>query len=318
VEKEVTENGSVITDKAISPMALGQLTRGVSLRALSEAYTAFPGYGNKAKTRTYLYVIDKNGEVILENVSSYKRVFSENTGKIMNQLLSEVVKSGTAKSVSLSERVALAGKTGTSGSNKDKIFIGYTPTVVAGIWCGYNDGKSISGIKPGHLEIWNRIMTEIEDVCMFDQNNSFETEGLIYAPYCMDSGKRYSQNCLYDPRGCRMEYGYFMPGDTLFMENCDTHIIVNYDTKNKGVVIAYDEGREYARVSLIKNIERSFPKEVYVTDAEYVYRDVDPRQLLPRDNLPYFYGELKSGEYVGISNKKRQFNRLAIPEEKDE
>lgn len=318
VEREVGENGGVVTDKAMSPMALGQLTRGVSLRELSEAYTAFPGYGNKAKTRTYLYVTDKNGEVILENLPSHKRVFSENTGKIMNQLLSEVVKSGTAKSVSLSERVALAGKTGTSGNNKDKIFIGYTPTVVAGIWCGYNDGKSMSGIKPAHLEIWNRIMTEIEDVCMFDQNNSFETEGLIYAPYCMDSGKRYSQNCLYDPRGCRMEYGYFMPNDTSFLENCDTHIIVNYDTENKGVVIAYDKDREYAKVSLIKNTERSFPKEIYVTDAEYVYRDVDPRGLLPKENMPYFYGELKSGEYVGISNKKRQFNRLAIPEEKDE
>ena len=57
---------------------------------------------------------------------------------------------------------------------------------------------------------------------------------------------------------------------------------------------------------------------MYITDAEYVYRDVDPRRLLPNESLPYFYGELKSGEYVGISNKKRQFNRLAISKEKEE
>jgi penicillin-binding protein 1A len=318
VDREVTENGSVITDKAISPMALGQLTKGVSLRTLSEAYTAFPGYGNKVKTRSYLYVTDKDGEVILENDISYKRVFSSDTGKIMNQLLSEVVKSGTARAVSLSDNIAVAGKTGTSGNNKDKIFIGYTPTLVSGIWCGYNDGKSISGISPGHLEIWDRIMTEIEDVCMFDQGKSFETDGLMYAPYCMDSGKKYSQNCIYDPRGCRMEYGYFKPGDTSFSEKCDTHIVVSYDTENKGIAITRDENKEYAKVSLIKNTERSFPKEVYITDAEYVYRDIDPRRLLPNESLPYFYGELKSGEYVGISNKKRQFNRLAISKEKEE
>ncbi len=318
IEKNVTDDGRVVTDKALAPMALGQLTRGVSLRTLTEAYTAFPGYGNKMKSRSYLYVTDQSGEMILKNDVFAKRVFSEDTGKIMNQLLSEVVKSGTARSITLDSRGAVAGKTGTSGNNKDKIFIGYTPSLVAGIWCGYNDGRSIGQIKPGHLEIWDRIMTEIQEECSFDSSKRFETDGLVYAPYCMDSGKQYSHNCLYDPRGCRMEYGYFLPGDTSFEEKCDTHIIVNYDTDNKGIVINSDESKEYARVSLVKNTSRSFPKEIYVTDAEYIYRDISPKHLVPMDDIPYFYGELQKGEYVGISNKKRQFNRLAIPKEKSE
>ena len=312
VERDVDDSGGVVTDKAISPLALGQLTNGISLRSITEAYTVFPRYGNKIKSRSYLYVTDKEGKVVLEKAEYVKSIFSSNTGKVMNQLLSEVVKSGTAKSISLGKVVAVAGKTGTSGNNKDKIFIGYTPTLVAGIWCGYNDGKSIQGVNPSHLDIWDKIMSEIENECAFDVGKEFDTSGLIYAPYCMDSGKGYSQNCLYDPRGCRMEYGYFLPEDSSFEETCDTHVVVNYDTKNKGVAIIRDDNEEYAKVSLIKNENRSFPKEVYVADAEYVYRDVNPGNLVS-DDLPYFYGELKNGEYVGISNKKRQFNRLASP-----
>ena len=312
VERDVDDSGGVVTDKAISPLALGQLTNGISLRSITEAYTVFPRYGNKIKSRSYLYVTDKEGKVVLEKAEYVKSIFSSNTGKVMNQLLSEVVKSGTAKSISLGKVVAVAGKTGTSGNNKDKIFIGYTPTLVAGIWCGYNDGRSIQGVNPSHLDIWDKIMSEIENECAFDVGKEFDTSGLIYAPYCMDSGKGYSQNCLYDPRGCRMEYGYFLPEDSSFEETCDTHVVVNYDTKNKGVAIIRDDNVEYAKVSLIKNENRSFPKEIYITDAEYVYRDVNPGNLVS-DDLPYFYGELKNGEYVGISNKKRQFNRLASP-----
>ena len=112
-----------------------------------------------------------------------------------------------------------------------------------------------------------------------------------------------------------MEYGYFSPFDNSFMQECDTHIIVNYDAENKGVAIAFDEDKEYAKVSLIKITTRSFPKEVYITDAEYVYRDVNLKYILMmhESDLPYFYSTLKDGEFVGISNKKSQFNRLAMP-----
>ena len=315
VDKEKGNDGRVLTDKSIAPMALGQLTRGVTLRKLTEAYTVFPNYGSKTTSRSYLYVTNKEGDIVLKNDIVKKRVFSDDTGKIMNQLLAEVVKSGTAKAVSINSDIPIAGKTGTSGGNKDKVFIGYTPGIVAGIWCGRDDGKSIGQTHASHLEIWSNVISEIENECYYDIEKSFDTEGLTYAPYCMDSGKQYSQNCLYDPRGCRVEYGYFKACDKSYMEKCDTHVIVNYDTENKGVALYIDPGKEYARVSLVKNENRSFPKEIYITDAEYVYRDVNLKSLINRDsNLPYFYGNLKDGEYVGISNKKKQFNRLTMPQ----
>ena len=61
-----SDNGTTLTDKAISPMALGQLTRGVPLRKLTEAYTVFSNGGVKNNSRTYVAVTDKNGEVVLD------------------------------------------------------------------------------------------------------------------------------------------------------------------------------------------------------------------------------------------------------------
>ena len=312
VDSRKNANGSILTDKAEAPLALGQLTDGVSLRKLTESYSAFPSYGKKMQSRTYLYVTDKNGEVVLENDVKYNRVFSEDTGKIMNQLLSEVVSGGTAKSITLKESTAVAGKTGTSAQNRNKFFVGYTPSLVAGIWCGYNDGRSMSTTNPTHLQIWDKVMKEIFEVCYSGRREEFSTDGLVYAPYCMDSGKSFSHNCIYDPRGSRLEYGYFKSDDTKYKEICDTHIPVNYDSESKGVVINPEENREYSKVSLIKNQSRSFPKEIYITDAEYVYRDVNfPYDIYFGENVPYFYGALKDGEYVGISDKKKQFNRLS-------
>ncbi len=300
--------GRRLTDKAVSPLALGQLTSGVTLRKLTEAYTVFANEGIKNKSAAYLRVIDKEQNTVLESEKSEKRIMKPETARIMNQLLSEVVNSGTAKSLTLKRITSVAGKTGTSGGGFDKIFVGYTPYVTAGIWCGYdNGGVSLGENGKTCLAIWDRVMNEIcTEVYSNSLDESFSTENLVYASYCMDSGFAYSQNCIYDPRGSRQEYGYFT-ADTVPTSACRTHITVNYDTNGKGIVIGNPSG-DYAKVSLIKNEARSFPKEIYVTDAEYVYRDIKNCHEPIGDGMPYFYCELNDGEYAGISKKKKQFN----------
>ena len=53
----------------------------------------------------------------------------------------------------------------------------------------------------------------------------------------------------------------------------------------------------------------SFPKEIYVTDAEYAYRDTSGYLDYPTDNrLPYFYYALPPESYSGLSGDKKQFN----------
>ena len=160
-ETLIEREGS-LTDIAIAPMALGQLGRGVSLRALTEGYVALSGDGIWRESNSYVYLLDHNGRIVIEKEKEEKQVFKRTTARIMNQLLMNVVNDGTAKSITIKEKVNTAGKTGTSGGSRDKSFIGYTPYYTAGIWCGYDTSdRAVTGLTKSHLEVWDEVMTDI-------------------------------------------------------------------------------------------------------------------------------------------------------------
>lgn len=306
-----TVNGKKITDVATAPMALGQLGRGVSLMELTEAYSIFTSNGVKREMRSYLRVDDYKGRRVLENMQDEKQIIKDSTAKIMNQLLSLVVKDGTAKSVTLDSVVDTAGKTGTSGGSRDKMFVGYTPYYTASIWCGYDGGENaVAGLSKSHIEIWDSVMLEIhrERLCDEESIESFTTSGLLYLPYCKDSGALYTDVCVYDPRGNRREYGYFTV-DNQPKGECERHVLCLYDTESKAVANHNCPKENLLAVALINVPDRNFPKEIYVTDAEYVYRDVSGYLERPSsEEMPYFYHALPPDSYVGVSNRKKQFN----------
>ena len=312
VESETLSDGRKITDIAESPMALGQLSRGVSLLKLTESYGVFPGEGNLKKMRSYTAVTDFKGNVVLENKKTENRILNEDTARIMNTLLCGVVEEGTAGKITLSNFVETAGKTGTSGNNRDKIFIGYTPYYTAGIWCGFeSSNKSVANIFPDHLEIWDEVMTEIhvERLDREDYIRTFSKEGLVFRPFCKDSGEIYCvDSCGLDPRGSRVDYAYFRL-DYTPDEICKTHIVCYYDSVSKGVANERCPRENIVRVSLIKVPDRRFPKEIFVTDAEFVYRDAKGYSMDIADpDMPYFYTEIPDGEYAGKSKREKQFN----------
>ncbi len=307
--REEKKNGRTYSDIGLAPMALGQLTRGISLKKLTECYTTFPSDGILHNSRCYTELKDYEGRVVLSPKNNSQKIFSPETARVMNRLLSLVVDEGTASSLRLKEIVDTAGKTGTSSGNRDKIFVGYTPYYTAGIWCGSNSA-SVFGLAPSVLSVWDEIMIRLHEALLsFDEQKAFKTEGLVYSPYCMDSGEIYSENCLYDPRGTRMEFGWFKK-DNAPKGDCSVHVLVSYDQITKGISLGKCPGEDVTKVSLIKAEDRSFPLEVYITDAEFVYKNIkEPGGILKDDDMPYFYHSLPEGEYSGISNKKRQFNR---------
>lgn len=306
-----TNDGRIVTDLAPSPLALGQLSYGVSLRRLSEAYTVFPSYGVLHKGRSYIAVYDNQGKLLIDNSESSERIFSESGAKIMNLMLSEVTKSGTAKAIKLKNMVATAGKTGTSGDDKDRIFVGYTPYYTAGIWCGYEmSDRAIGAVPKSHISIWDEIMQkihgELPDSAL--KNAAFSTEGLVRAPYCKDSGKLYGCDCMLDARGGRMEYGYFRPEDVP-RERCDIHVVCQYDTLTGAVANGGCAHEDVKPVALLDIDWRAFPKEIIITDAEYVYRRVDgDKPLGDSYDIPYFIYTIEDGVFVGRSKNKKQYN----------
>ncbi len=224
VKEEASSNGSKLTDIAPAPLAMGQLTYGVSLRKLTSAYTVFPSSGILRANKSYYGVFGSDGKVLLESDTKEERVMEKNTAGVMNRLLSGVVEDGTAKSITLKELVDTAGKTGTSGGNLDKLFVGYTPYYTAGIWCGYPDGNTaIGALSPNHIEIWDALMKEIHEATAFKNSGEniigFDNGGAVQLLYCTASGMLATDVCK--ERG-RALYGYYKRGSVPSAE-CDIH-----------------------------------------------------------------------------------------------
>ena len=256
------KKGNKHDDLGAASLALGQLTYGVSLRKLTSAYTIFASEGVKREPRTYTEVYDSGGSLLLECKREEKRVISPECARVMNKLLQNVVECGTAKSVMLKSIVDTAGKTGTSGNDMDRLFVGYTPYLTAGIWSGYADAsRSVGRYSPSHLKIWDEIMTECHEVILArdEKIREFSTEGLQYLPYCKDSGMLLSDLCESDPRGPRIEYGYFY-GKNVPMGKCNRHVLAGVS----------DDGE--VKISLVAVDRAELPPEIKVADEKYIYK----------------------------------------------
>ncbi|MBQ8372438.1 MAG: transglycosylase domain-containing protein [Clostridia bacterium] len=273
VRSERSADGRVLTDLSAAPLALGQLTHGVSVLELTRAYSAFPRDGAISDAFSYHGVLGHDGSVLLESRSEPRRIMSRQTARLMNKLLEGVTEDGTARSIRLKEYVDVAGKTGTSGGDKDKTFVGYTPYYTAGIWCGYPESREAVGqVSPSHLALWDRVMTDIHRIRLEgeadEEIRTFSTEGLELLPYCADSGKIFTEVCEMDLRDSRLRYGYFT-AENRPTEECDCHIVTEYDVLRGCVADGDSLPESIIRAALIR-VDRWGMENIEITDSPYV------------------------------------------------
>ncbi|MBO4429014.1 MAG: transglycosylase domain-containing protein [Clostridia bacterium] len=315
VEGRQTESGARVSDVAEAPLALGALTDGCTLYQITGAYTMFATGGVHIKPYSYTEVYDSDGNLILQNEGAGVRMISEDSADIMTRMLENVVSSGTAKGMNISKNIAVAGKTGTSHADVDRWFIGYTPDYVCGVWYGYVDARSIGYYKTNPAcDIFDTVMTAVYEETPELQKNGFtRSDNVVKCLYCRDSGMLASHDCTCDPRGNRIELGYFKKG-TEPQSHCETHVCVNYDAAGGGVVsdmILFDE-KNVKKTALVKNYSRSFPCRVYVADAEYTYRYLSPfTDPSENENEAYFQSLEEDGQYFGLSKTEKAFNRAS-------
>ena len=317
------EGGVRLSDLNDAPLALGQLTYGVTVRELTTAYTSLAGDGTFRRGRTYLAVYDKNGRLILSNESETRRAFSPQTACIMTKQLERVVNGGTANGVRLPGGIPVAGKTGTTTAGRDKWFVGYSPYYLCGIWCGSTrETVSVAG-KP-QLAVFNRVMgalhREIAD--SGDAIREFPlVPGVFESRFCRDGGGLMTVDCLRDPRGDRGTVGWFT-ASTLPRHSCSCHVGVLCG-RNGGVLpgaLIGREGEGLYRTGLIRVTDRSFPIEVAIRDAQYVYRPLGNTAPSEDADTPFFGSILPPGVYVGRSPTAdgRQFNSLYRRQEEED
>ena len=291
-------------DCDLAALALGQLNYGVTLRELTAAYSVFADGGVYHPYHSYYRVVDREGKIILANPDRSERVLSQSNAAIMTKLLEGVVDYGTSSSITLDKLVDCAGKTGTSHNDFDRWFVGYTPSMICGVWCGYEYPEPLEG-KNICSTIWNNVMAQI--VSDKDQNKHFELpSSLVRVTYCKDSGKLLCEACEKDPRGNRAEIGYFVRGEEP-TEFCDCHILCAYDTEHGGVSHGNCPQESTKEIGLIR-VERSFPRQILVLDAQYVYR-TDPLQteINPDPKSAYFSKVIRGN--AGVSHTYKQYNR---------
>ena len=308
--------GAVISDKDYAALALGQFNYGVTVREITAAYSALATNGVYNTPRSYLKVTDIKGDEVLENAYCGEIIFSEETAALMTMMLENVVENGTATAITLDETVDCAGKTGTTQNNYDRWYIGYTPYYICGTWYGYEYPKAITDLSSNPcIKYWNDVMTELHKEYISDDQKGVtplkdfsKNTNLIEVEYCVDSGYLLTDACKNDPRGSRAEKGYFKRG-TEPNSFCPCHVSVAYDTVLGGVASEDCPSENIKMVGLIKVI-RIFPMQIYVTDAEYVWRDIG-KDILPATspNLPFFANLLGEKEYSGISRTETQYNR---------
>ena len=136
----------------------------VSLLDMTSAYGVFANSGIKSPYTGILKVEDLSGKTLEEFQSNSQEVLPKNTALTISDILSD--NKARAPTFGLNSSLNIPGKnvaakTGTTNNNKDAWTIGYTPSIVAGVWAGNNDNLPM---KKGGVAvagpIWNKFMNE--------------------------------------------------------------------------------------------------------------------------------------------------------------
>ena len=145
-----------------APLALGQLTYGVTPREMAQAYGIFVNDGTFTEARTFTKICDADGKLLYENEPDTHVAISPATAYWMTDILHDAANYGTGYESSLSN-MPNAGKTGTTSSRNDRWFCGYTPYYVAAVWMGYDTPTAMSASGNPSAQLWNKVMTLVHE-----------------------------------------------------------------------------------------------------------------------------------------------------------
>jgi penicillin-binding protein 1A len=173
---------------SVPSLALGSAE--VTLMSMTTAYAAFAQRGIVREPAFIRRVEDQNGTVLFQAERKQHRAISETTAFLMTSILADVVDTGTAnRARSMGFTLPAAGKTGTTNNFVDAWFVGFTPTIVTGVWVGFDRPRTIvpNGFA-GQLAVplWARFMkvaTRDDGKIWFDP-----PPDVVAVPVCRVSG----------------------------------------------------------------------------------------------------------------------------------
>jgi penicillin-binding protein 1A len=127
-------------------MALG--TSGVTLQELVRAYGVLANEGKRVQPFFIKKIVDRTGHVFEETQPKAEQVIDPRIAFMTSYVMQDVVESGTGQRVKKLGR-PVAGKTGTTDDTRDAWFMGFTPSLVAGVWIGFDQERPMGRQEVG-------------------------------------------------------------------------------------------------------------------------------------------------------------------------
>ncbi len=128
---------------------------------LTSAYATFASQGMRTEPIIIKSIVDGNGAVLESYQPEPREAINRTTAYLVTSLLRSVVQEGTGKAAQILGK-PLAGKTGTTNNYVDAWFIGYSPSIVTGVWVGYDNAQASLGDREtgarAALPIWISVM----------------------------------------------------------------------------------------------------------------------------------------------------------------
>lgn len=158
-------NFSRISEQDERPAAaLGGFTEGVSPLEMAAAYAAIENDGNYRTPTCITKILRADGTLVYESLQEELSIYKGNAARQMTDILEGVMSEGTGREAALSNMPS-AGKTGTTNSNKDGWFVGYTKYYTTSVWVGYDIPRQLpeltgSGYPAG---IWQDYMQPLHE-----------------------------------------------------------------------------------------------------------------------------------------------------------
>ena len=290
VEEYEDGNGTIHSDVGIGPLAMGAQTWGVTVRDMSSAFATFANNGVYRRGRTFTKVYDSEGNLVLDNTQETKQILSQKSVDYMNYCLINAVQDGTGWEADLSSTwnsvgITTAGKTGTTGDNKDRWFCGYTGYYTAAVWTGFRTPEVIKTVNGGNpaSQLWKKFMEPLHEG---KSNISlYRRSEMVPITVCLDSGKLATDVCRADVRGEALSRTYTVrvfPEDVP-KDKCDQHVEMDY-CSGGGVATEYcqhfaevDETVKIGKVGLLK-VTQEMVDEIYKAskhrlDSNFVRND---------------------------------------------
>ena len=189
-------------DVGLAQMVMGSQTKGVTPMTLAAAFQIFYD-GEYTTPHLYTRVLDRDGNIYLENNATSYQALTSDTAYVMNRLLKNVLYSsvGTASGrYPKSNGMEAFGKTGTASDEKDLWFVGGTPYYVTAVWWGYDAPYDMTKTLTKQqaktstcVMAWKALMEQAQADLPYKAFPA--SSGVVERRYCTQSGLLAGSSC---------------------------------------------------------------------------------------------------------------------------